>query len=248
MNVLDAYPRDELFQIDVRDAGAFRPRHPAAHRAAARPGAGPSRRVRPLRLDPRLHPEGPLRHHRAPAASASSWPDPSWPRSRPPIRPIRKGRLSRTALHHRPRRGRDAADRPRRRSKPASTPDRTHLGRRPEGCARRPAAPALPPRALAERYADGLRRRLSRALLGHRGARTTSTCCSSSRPSAAARVSTSIAARRSRPRAPTSRSSRGAPIALSARVPVLENMGFRVVNERTYNLTPQPAAGADEAA
>ncbi|TCR60340.1 NAD-glutamate dehydrogenase [Bosea sp. BK604] len=41
--------------------------------------------------------------------------------------------------------------------------------------------------------------------------------------------------------------SRGAAIALSARVPVLENMGFRVVNERTFNLTPQPAAGSREA-
>ncbi len=37
--------------------------------------------------------------------------------------------------------------------------------------------------------------------------------------------------------------SRGTAISLSARVPVLENMGFRVVNERTYNITPQPAAG-----
>lgn len=37
--------------------------------------------------------------------------------------------------------------------------------------------------------------------------------------------------------------SRGAAIALSARVPVLENMGFRVVNERTFNLAPQPGAG-----
>ncbi len=37
--------------------------------------------------------------------------------------------------------------------------------------------------------------------------------------------------------------SRGTAISLSARVPVLENMGFRVVNERTYNITPQPATG-----
>jgi glutamate dehydrogenase len=37
--------------------------------------------------------------------------------------------------------------------------------------------------------------------------------------------------------------SRGAAISLSARVPVLENMGFRVVNERTYNIMPQTAAG-----
>ncbi len=31
---------------------------------------------------------------------------------------------------------------------------------------------------------------------------------------------------------------RGAPIPLSARVPLLENMGFRVINERTYQITP----------
>ncbi|WP_417692020.1 NAD-glutamate dehydrogenase [Roseibium sp.] len=31
---------------------------------------------------------------------------------------------------------------------------------------------------------------------------------------------------------------RGSPIPLSARVPLLENMGFRVINERTYRVTP----------
>lgn len=41
--------------------------------------------------------------------------------------------------------------------------------------------------------------------------------------------------------------SRGIAVSLSARVPMLENMGFRVVNERTFNLTPQQNgdAGAD---
>ncbi len=34
---------------------------------------------------------------------------------------------------------------------------------------------------------------------------------------------------------------RGAPIPLSARVPLLENMGFRVINERTYRITPTNA-------
>ncbi len=38
--------------------------------------------------------------------------------------------------------------------------------------------------------------------------------------------------------------SRGRPLPLSERVPVLENMGFRVVDERTYQLTP---AGAEPA-
>jgi glutamate dehydrogenase len=36
--------------------------------------------------------------------------------------------------------------------------------------------------------------------------------------------------------------SRAQPIALSERVPVLENMGFRVVDERTYHIRPQDAA------
>ena len=31
------------------------------------------------------------------------------------------------------------------------------------------------------------------------------------------------------------------PISLSERVPVLENMGFRVVDERTYHIRPQDA-------
>ena len=39
--------------------------------------------------------------------------------------------------------------------------------------------------------------------------------------------------------------SRGTAIALSDRVPALENLGFRVINERTYRIVP---AGADEAA
>ena len=33
--------------------------------------------------------------------------------------------------------------------------------------------------------------------------------------------------------------SRSRPIPLSERVPVLENMGFRVVDERTYHIRPQ---------
>jgi len=34
---------------------------------------------------------------------------------------------------------------------------------------------------------------------------------------------------------------RGSPIPLSARVPLLENMGFKVINERTYRITPADA-------
>ncbi|MET0604949.1 MAG: NAD-glutamate dehydrogenase, partial [Beijerinckiaceae bacterium] len=38
---------------------------------------------------------------------------------------------------------------------------------------------------------------------------------------------------------------RGAPIHLSVRVPVLENVGFRVLNERTYRVTPTGAGEAE---
>jgi len=45
--------------------------------------------------------------------------------------------------------------------------------------------------------------------------------------------------------------SRGAPLSLSYRVPVIENHGLRVVNERTYQImpsaTPAPAPSADAA-
>lgn len=40
--------------------------------------------------------------------------------------------------------------------------------------------------------------------------------------------------------------SSGEPISLSARVPVLENMGFRVVNERTFNLSPHANGAAPQ--
>ena len=73
LNVLENYPRDELFQIDEDTLLPLRHRHHEPVRAAARARAGAARRVRPLRLGARLHPEGPLRHARCASASASSW-------------------------------------------------------------------------------------------------------------------------------------------------------------------------------
>ena len=49
-NVLEHFPRDELFQIDERDAWHIRARHIAARRASADPALRAPRPFRPLRL------------------------------------------------------------------------------------------------------------------------------------------------------------------------------------------------------
>ncbi len=174
LNVLESYPRDELFQIDEDDALPLRHRHHEPVRAPAHPGARPRRRVRPLRLGARLHPEGPLRHDGAP------------PRRRVPRRRLRgtrvgglsglSGRAARAhALHHRPRRGRDAAvDRDDAR-KPASpaivrTWSDTPARRRSTTAIGGPQA-----RALASALRRRLQRRLSRSLQRRRRRSATST-------------------------------------------------------------------------
>ena len=63
-NVLDTYPRDELFQIDEDTLVQFRADHPAAQRAAAGAGARPLRFLRTLRLGPRLCAARALRQRR----------------------------------------------------------------------------------------------------------------------------------------------------------------------------------------
>ena len=66
LNVLENYPRDELFQVDVDTLLTFADRRAQPLRAAARARPCAHRQVRPLRLGARLHPEGPLRHECAP--------------------------------------------------------------------------------------------------------------------------------------------------------------------------------------
>ena len=152
LNVLESYPRDELFQIDEATLLRLRHRHPEAVRAPAHPGARPRRRVRPLRLGPRVHPEGPLRHRRAP------------PRRRVSRRrlsgarvgglPGLSGRAARPhALHHRPRRRRDPRGRPRHARKPAS-PASSAPGATACATALDDAIGGPQARALAGRYAD----------------------------------------------------------------------------------------------
>ncbi len=152
LNVLENYPRDELFQIDEDTLYRFaleimnlserpRIRALAAHR-----------RVRSLRVGARLRAEGPLRHRRAP------------PHRRVPGRHLRGPRLGRLSglsgrpagphpLHHRPRRRRDAAGPARDASKRAS-PRSSAPGRRACATALADGVGGPRARALAARYAN----------------------------------------------------------------------------------------------
>ena len=212
----------------------LRHRHHEPVGASARAGAGARRRVRPLRLGARLRAEGPLRHAGPPA------------HRRVPGRHLRRARLrllsglsGRPArahpLHHRPRRGRRRRRSPRETLEKRHRRHRAHLGRRAARRARRhgrrrPGARARVP------LRRGLQRRLSRGLRRRAGDRRTSASWSSS-PRRGPAPSISTAARATPRPASTSRCSRAAqPLPLSERVPLLENLGFRVVNERTYRV------------
>ena len=65
VNVLESYPRDELFQIDEDTLYQFRAGDHAARRAAARARAGAARPLRPLRLGPGVRAARALRQRRA---------------------------------------------------------------------------------------------------------------------------------------------------------------------------------------
>ena len=73
-NVLETYPRDELFQIDEDTLFDFADADHGARRAAARPCARPPRPVRPLRLGHRLRAARPLRQRRPRERSATTSP------------------------------------------------------------------------------------------------------------------------------------------------------------------------------
>ena len=97
--------------------------------------------------------------------------------------------------------------------------------------------------ALLAKYGSALLGRLCRDLPGRAGARRTSSASSGSGPTSRW-SSISIAS----PDAPPGRIhaavySLGAPIPLSERVPVLENMGFSAIDERSYHIRPRFADG-----
>ena len=235
LNVLENYPRDELFQIDEDTLYRFaidimnlseRPAHPRAGpgRTSSTASSRCSSSCPKDRYDTRCAPP----HRRVPGRDLSR------AASRPPIRPIRKARspaptTSSAATRARPRRS--PRERSKRASPPSSGPGATRCATRSttRSAARAPAPsrPATPtpsappiarPSAPAEAIVDiDILEQLSDA--------------------SARAPSTSTAARAT----PTTRAnlkvfSRGAALPLSERVPLLENLGFRVVNERTYRV------------
>ena len=118
VNVLETYPRDELFQIDEDTLYRVRAGDPAARRASARARAGAPRPLRPLRLGARLRAARPLRQRRARADRRLSRRGLSRAMSARSIRSSRKGRSSASTSSSAARR-RDARSRTARRWKQA---------------------------------------------------------------------------------------------------------------------------------
>ena len=155
VNVLETYPRDELFQIDEDTLYRVRAGDPAARRASARARAGAARPVRPLRVGAglcaarALRPRGPRADRRVSRRGLQG------PRQR--LLSVLPGRAAGArAFHHRPRRRRDAQSGPRRRWKKRSAPSSA------PGPTRSPTALADSARA---RHGRGAVRALSRRLL-----------------------------------------------------------------------------------
>ena len=86
VNVLETYPRDELFQIDEDTLYQFALSDPAARRAPARARAGAARPLRPLRLGAGLCAARALQRRRCARRSASISPRSSRATSAPTIR------------------------------------------------------------------------------------------------------------------------------------------------------------------
>ena len=238
VNVLENYPRDELFQIDEDTLYQFAL---AVLQLDERP------RVRVLPRRDRfdrfvsvlgLRAARPLRQRRAQGDRRLSRRRLQGPRQRLPS--VLPGRAAGArAFHHRPLRGRQP--------EPRSRQPRSARSRR--SCAPGSTSSATSLRAHYDAgEARALLRALSRRLLGglsrglFAGDRASATSASSRGCRRAARsASTFIAA------PPTHGSCVGLkvwsydrPIPLSERVPVLENMGFRVVDERTYQIDRRP--------
>ena len=232
--MLETYPRDELFQIDEDTLYRFRAEHPAARGAPAGARAGAARPLRPLRLGAGLCAARALQRRRCARRSANISPRSSRATSAPTIRTSTMRRwpacISSSAAR-RPdagSRSRDAGETGRR--------DRAHLDRRVcRGAGRGPRAGqgrARCWRAIATRSptatATPIRRRVAvEDIRDHRGADA---------GAAARRRFLSRVPRTSKPCVGLKVWSHGRPIPLSERVPVLENMGFRVVDERTFQV------------
>ena len=153
VNVLETYPRDELFQIDEDTLYRIRAGDPAARRAAARARAGAARPLRPLRLGARLRAARALRQRRARGDRRLSRRGLSRATSARSIRSFRKGRWCACISSSAATPGDDARSRPRRRSKPRSARSCAPGPTRSASALRAAHDPAAA-RALFERYRD----------------------------------------------------------------------------------------------
>ena len=179
---------------------------------------------------------------RAPPRRRRSWRRSIGGASRPPIRPIRKARsrapTTSSAATKAPRRGRSrdaGSGASRRSSAPGATACATRWTRR--SAARRPARSR-------RRYAEAFSAAYREAFTAEQAIADIDILRASLRGAPARRRSLPPRAAMATD-ASTSRCSRAArALPLSERVPLLENLGFQVVNERTYRIAP---AGASEA-
>ena len=134
-------------------------------------------------------------------------------------------------FHHRPLRRQDAEGRPgrrsRRRSATSSAPGRTR-------CARRRPSSGADAALLAHRRA--LSRELSRLLHRRRGAARRRAASPPSAPTTPIAIDYYRHADQPPEQAALKIYHHGTPVALSRRVPMLENIGFRVISERTFEV------------
>ena len=220
-----------------RPALPLQPRHRQPRRPAAPARAVAARPLRPLRLAPRLRAEGPLRFDRARRGSAPTSPRPTAAGSRPPTRTSPKGRSpAPTTSSACPRTARPSAIPPpwRRASPPWSAPGATRCATALRGDPGRRRAPGRWPPA-TPRPSRRPTARTSRPRSPSPTSRPWS-ASSAERPRAA-----DLGRRDTDPDAQVrlkvfSRGRRALPCPSGCRL--LENLGFRVINERTYRILP----------
>ena len=246
VEILETYPRDELFQIDGDELFDDRDGHPRARRAPARAAVRAPRPVRPLRLVPRLRPARPLQHRepragrRDPASRRSAASHVDWTLQ-----------LSESVLV----RVHFIVCTPGRRARPTTTSPRSRRGSsRPTRAWTDDLRDALIDEhgeergddAATARYERRVPGRLPRRLAGPLRASPTSTASRSS-PAATALDLEPLPAARGAGRACCAAScSAPGGVSLSDVLPMLEHMGVKVVDERPYEITPaRRRAGVD---